>query len=899
MLLRTRVKRGLASAQAALTLATGPLMAASSSTSSPSTQASPVDEKPSSSILAVAAEGFRPLLSRTDEQDESVSISEHPLSDSAPSAPAAAPDVAAAATIQQLQDLVRAMQRKMDDINMEKESWRQQYFAAIDQIASKPVVKSADVMVGPDTDEMDAKVRDVETVHAEVVNGLRDEIERLQTDLKAAQTAADAAKSDQMTEQGKATSLADQLALLKEQYEKEVNELREQLKQADSRARSALATPPVEITPSLPEPDHDLEPPAAAPAPSTCAAAIQTDPDLPHADRSIELTTTACDAELQTDLVDAPVTPRSVADASLQTDASTLTDIPLAAPAPTTHDTATQTDDDSGLPNPEAIQALEKLLVVQHEQDLAAVRQDHARSLDQLTRQHERVVADLREEHARDIEVQAKKHEWSVMEVRRRVRDEHAAQLDAVERAHVEAVGKVREEMARERAVVEEEHAQAMAAVRAELRQVQQKGEEFQERLRIYETQMRTLADESRDAALLRDQIQKLTAALLSAEARAAAALKDGEERVAEYQAAHDTVKLLLDQRSVQCAQLESTVAGMTNDLAHLKADLESANAASAQAASDVATARTALSVHRRDLATATRRIAELEAQIDSERAALAEAVARAEASAADLRAQFTAVEEYAQSLAAEVQRARAEREEALRDAEDAREEVQRAHGQLRHVEAQIVEMQHEITVLEVERDRARELDATIAQLHNQVGQQAREIEDLQTREIQYKNVNKSLKDELRKFATRTASLPGTPTKSVGSPRSMHSELSWPPTSTTHAATPTAGQGSGHEGAASFRSASPSRSPLLTNVVRGHHAAGWPGGTALAGDVREVNVTYLKSVLWSFLEKRAMRTQLVPVLRALLACTEDEMRRLQTAVDQQGATHSFLPNLFS
>ncbi|KNE66201.1 hypothetical protein AMAG_10442 [Allomyces macrogynus ATCC 38327] len=898
MLLRTRVKRGLASAQAALTLATGPLMAASSS-ASPSTQASPVDDKPSSSILAVAAEGFRPLLSRTDEQDESVSVSEHPLSDSASSAaaPDAAANAAAAVTIQQLQDLVRAMQRKMDDINMEKESWRQQYFAAIDQIASKPVVKSADAKVGPDTDEMDAKVREVEAVHAEVVNGLRDEIDRLQTDLKAAQTAADAAKCDQRTEQDLASSLANQLASLKEQHEQEVTELKEQLQQAESRTRSALPTP-IESTPSPPELDHGPESPDVAPAPTMCAAAIQTDSG-DHADGSIEPTPTR-DALLQTDPIDSPLTARSVIDAILQTDPAettpALTDVPLTAPA--AHATSTQTDDDSGLPNPEAIQALEKLLVVQHEQDLAAVRQEHARSLDQLTRQHERVVADLREELARDMEVQAKKHEWSVMEVRRRVRDEHAAQLDAVERAHVEAVGKVREEAAREQAVAEEEHAQAMAAVRVELRQVQQKGEEFQERLRIYETQMRTLADESRDAALLRDQVQKLTAALLSAEARAAATLKDSEERVAEHQAAHDTVKLLLDQRSAHCAQLETTVAGMTNDLAHLKADLETASAASAQAASDVATARTALAVHRRDLSTATRRIAELEAQIDSERAALAEAVARAEASAAGLRAQFTAVEEYAQNLAAEVQRARAEREEALRAAENAREEVQRAHEQVRRVEAHVVEMQHQIIALEAERDRARELDATIVQLHGQITRQAREIEDLQTREMQYKNVNKSLKDELRKLATRTASLPGTPTKSVGSPRSMHSELSWPPAAASTALT-AAATSSGHEGAASFRSASPSRSPLLTNAVRGHHAAGWPGGPALAGDVREVNVTYLKSVLWSFLEKRTMRTQLIPVLRALLACTEDEMRRLQAAVDQQGAAQSFLPSLFS
>ncbi|KNE57457.1 hypothetical protein AMAG_03168 [Allomyces macrogynus ATCC 38327] len=537
MLLRSRVKRGLASAQAALTLATGPLMAASASTSSPSTQVSPVDEKPSSSILAVAAEGFRPLLSRTDEQDESVPVNEHPLSDSTPAA-AAAPDAAAdaaaaAATIQQLQDLVRAMQRKMDDINMEKESWRQQYFAAIDQIASKPVVRSADAKVGPDTDEMDAKVHEVEAVHAEVVNGLRDEVERLQVDLKAAQNAADAAKSDQRTEQDKASSLGAQLALLKEQHEKEVTELKEQLQQAESRARSALATPPIESAPSPAEPDHVSESPASAPAPATCSVAIQTElDDLSPSDRSIEPTPITCDAELPTVPFDTPLTPpRSVADASLQTDStntSALTDIPLTPPSPTTHATSTQTDDDSSLPNPEAIQALEKLLVVQHEQDLAAARQEHTRSLDQLTRQHERVVADLREEHARDMEVQAKKHEWSVMEVRRRVRDEHAAQLDAAERAHVEAVGKVREEMVREREVVEEEHEKAMAAVRAELRQVQQKGEEFQERLRIYETQMRTLADESRDAALLRDQVQKLTAALLSAESRAAAALKDG-----------------------------------------------------------------------------------------------------------------------------------------------------------------------------------------------------------------------------------------------------------------------------------------------------------------------------------------------------------------------------------
>ncbi|KNE64331.1 hypothetical protein AMAG_09358 [Allomyces macrogynus ATCC 38327] len=197
--------------------------------------------------------------------------------------------------------------------------------------------------------------------------------------------------------------------------------------------------------------------------------------------------------------------------------------------------------------------------------------------------------------------------------------------------------------------------------------------------------------------------------------------------------------------------------------------------------------------------------------------------------------------------------------EEAKRGAERARTDLRRVQDEANAARAEVAAAHARIAALEkaaADRDaaeRARQaLSEQVADVQALNERLATDLEALASRETHLKHVNRSLKDEVRKLSR------------ANSASSMPPVSPSPSTNGVGLAATAMPPGAGARRMSVASTASGSIPLDLDN----------PG-------VKPVNVLYLKSVIMSFLEKKAMRPQLVPVLHALLECSDDELRRLQ------------------
>ncbi|KNE60643.1 hypothetical protein AMAG_06018 [Allomyces macrogynus ATCC 38327] len=390
------------------------------------------------------------------------------------------------------------------------------------------------------------------------------------------------------------------------------------------------------------------------------------------------------------------------------------------------------------------------------------------------------------------------------------------------------------------------------------LRQYRSKDEENGERLRIMETQMRALAEESQEVgplrahvALLNDQFGEATARLTAAQDQLAAADAD------RAQLSHLRTQIAQQQAAV--ADLEHAVRDAQASRDRAAAEAADAVAAARRSADELATSKALFAAKARDHEAARARALELEARLDDERRELAAAVAEAESAAADAAALARNAEDRAAELAADMAAAHASIEEAKRSADRARTDLRRVQDEANAARAEVAAAHARIAALEkaaADRDaaeRARQaLTEQVADVQALNERLATDLEALASRETHLKHVNRSLKDEVRKLSR------------------ANSATSMPPVSPSPSA----------NGAGLAATAMPPGAGARRMSVASTASGSMPLDLDNPG-VKPVNVLYLKSVIMSFLEKKAMRPQLVPVLHALLECSDDELQRLQ------------------
>ncbi|KDR85056.1 hypothetical protein GALMADRAFT_52408, partial [Galerina marginata CBS 339.88] len=168
---------------------------------------------------------------------------------------------------------------------------------------------------------------------------------------------------------------------------------------------------------------------------------------------------------------------------------------------------------------------------------------------------------------------------------------------------------------------------------------------------------------------------------------------------------------------------------------------------------------------------------------------------------------------------------------------------LERQASELPHLREQIHELQRS------GKDQEQEISVKIMVLEKQ-------IEESKAREMQLKQSNKTLRDELRKVQSSAALLERQRNPGVGY---------W---------TTRVGDGSG----APESPRMPASSPALESPSRVSSPA--PSTATSTKDEEEVNLEYLRNVILQFLEHKEMRPNLVKVLSIILHFTPQETRRL-------------------
>ncbi|KAL7749838.1 hypothetical protein RI367_004714 [Sorochytrium milnesiophthora] len=294
-------------------------------------------------------------------------------------------------------------------------------------------------------------------------------------------------------------------------------------------------------------------------------------------------------------------------------------------------------------------------------------------------------------------------------------------------------------------------------------------------------------------------------------------------------------------------------------------------------------------------------RVSELESAFDdfkiTSQRQLAESITHSEAAKAQLRT-------IADRSAEAVDTMRDELLEAKRVADDAAAARASVEAELAGVCASRDSLEHQLNALrgeiqalqdnmlqsteDLRSARASEVD--LSQQHISISKErdtlAQQLEEAIVRETHLKQMNRSLKDELRKLAKST----GSSSQLTISPSPSSSNMAR--LSFDHGSAPSPV----FVRASSPVHASPSRPPI--NTVGLAVMTAQPPRSPGAGSTHTMesamnqaldqngngNVDYLRYVLLSFLEKRAMRKQLVPVLSTLLKCSPEETAKLKTHV---------------
>ncbi|KAJ3181443.1 hypothetical protein HDU87_001051 [Geranomyces variabilis] len=311
----------------------------------------------------------------------------------------------------------------------------------------------------------------------------------------------------------------------------------------------------------------------------------------------------------------------------------------------------------------------------------------------------------------------------------------------------------------------------------------------------------------------------------------------DVEDRMANMEVELDTSKRLFQTKSTENDQLRLRVS-------ELEGQVYEATQAAAQSEGDVDQLRRDAREARREVAEKLKDIQ----RVEKEMATMTQERAETAAQLDELRAQY--------------KKAAAEHAELLRELDEVSErDNERA--------ARIAELVKTIEKLEADRDSVKK-DGELA-----VFSRDKILEDMRVRESQLKNLNKTLKDEVRKL-NRTSSFssgignPNTPTSS-----SMQSP---PPISRP----PSTGSISRHSHHGSLGSlASDDSFPRRDSVGARPSFPARMSSTVAAVEAPPPPDEYLKAVLLKFLEAKDKRVHLLPVLGMLLRFSPEELKRVQ------------------
>ncbi|KAI8586219.1 hypothetical protein BDZ88DRAFT_509945 [Geranomyces variabilis] len=311
----------------------------------------------------------------------------------------------------------------------------------------------------------------------------------------------------------------------------------------------------------------------------------------------------------------------------------------------------------------------------------------------------------------------------------------------------------------------------------------------------------------------------------------------DVEDRIANMEVELDTSKRLFQTKSTENDQLRLRVS-------ELEGQVYEATQAAAQSEGDVDQLRRDAREARREVAEKLKDIQRVEKEI----AALTQERADTAAQLDELRAQH--------------EKAAAEHIELLRKLDAVSErDNERA--------ARIAELVQTIEKLEADRDSVKK-DGELA-----VFSRDKILEDMRVRESQLKNLNKTLKDEVRKL-NRTSSF----SSGIGNPATpTSSSLQSPPPISRPPSTGSISRHSHHGSLGSLASddsftrrdsvgARPSFPARMSSTVAAVEAPPPPD-------------EYLKAVLLKFLEAKDKRVHLLPVLGMLLRFSPEELKRVQ------------------
>ncbi|KAJ3020071.1 hypothetical protein HKX48_001377 [Thoreauomyces humboldtii] len=458
--------------------------------------------------------------------------------------------------------------------------------------------------------------------------------------------------------------------------------------------------------------------------------------------------------------------------------------------------------------------------------------------------------------------------------------------LEAESKGKDELLGKVHEELrlaceARDHDVKEKE---------AQLSNVTRQIEDMQTRMRRQQEAAGDLERQRQEFAAEKGKIHARLEELENLESRVRAERDNAWEELEMKHGELESARSMLEAREAQLAGEVGRWTGVEDRMGNIEHELETSKKLFQSKSTENDQLRLRVSELEAQVYDATQASGRFEGDLDTYKREAREA-----------RKSLADRTEDVKRLENEIQKAR----EDVHAAEEHARGLELLEREAQDLRAQLAKHNQEVSLQEVERERrVAELNAQLDSLNAEKASIQKDteealfnrdklLEDMRIREGQLKNLNKTLKDEVRKL-TRTASsngLGGTPTSS-----SLQSPppISRPPSAGSlnggrhshHGSIGSLGSddGSRRDSLAS-RPTLPSRGPSLlgavdasANVNAAANAANSTNGGA------EGLSLHLKAVLLKFLEAKDKRNQLLPVLGMLLQFSPDELKRMQKFV---------------
>ncbi|TPX60139.1 hypothetical protein PhCBS80983_g02007 [Powellomyces hirtus] len=458
--------------------------------------------------------------------------------------------------------------------------------------------------------------------------------------------------------------------------------------------------------------------------------------------------------------------------------------------------------------------------------------------------------------------------------------------LEAESKAKDEAMLKVQEELrlageGRERDAKEKE--QQLANVTRQI-------EDMQMRMRRQQEQAADLERQRHDFSVEREKIQQRMDELETLESNVRAERDSAWEELEQKQVELEGARSLLETREAQLSGEVGRWTDVEERMANMEHELETSKRLFQTKSTENDHLRLRVSELEAQLYEATQVSSRVEGDVDALRREARDAkkevadkvmyIKRLEQEMEALRQERVAVDQALEELKAKEEEAKAEQQQLLAKAEEtALLDSER--------KKRIAELKSQLEMLEAEKESIRKENEQALFNRDKL------LEDMRIREGQFKNLNKTLKDEVRKL-NRTASISGG-LGFANSPAS--SSLQSPPPISRPSSTGSLSRHS-HRGSigslgsddsnlarrdSTSTTTRPSFPPRLQSVIaqESHaqlqqtpHQQQQPAAPPPPDE-------YLKAVLLKFLEAKDKRGQLLPVLGMLLRFSPDELKRVQ------------------